>query len=181
VFTARWPACLGRTSGSAFRVSLRTADYKIAVIRAARIASWMLSVKAAEDPRSALLALWPRLQSLAAEPVRDETDYVERIAFQYAAFEVQALVRFSGVKPDAVAACRLLHGGVDRNSLGLSSEGCEPGRLLHGGVDRNQQAIKIVVEAARRLLHGGVDRNVSVSVKSTILSRERYASDPQSP
>ena len=130
-------AC-GRTSGSAFRVSLRTADYKIAVIRAARIASWMLSVKAAEDPRSALLALWPRLQSLAAEPVRDETDYVERSAFQYAAFEVQALVRFSGVKPDAVAH------GWDEHFVALVRENGRAGNkiekdnTLEGRIERRR-------------------------------------------
>ena len=54
LFGARLPACLSPKSGSAFRISLRTADYKTAQLRAARIASWMLSVKVAEDPESAL-------------------------------------------------------------------------------------------------------------------------------
>jgi hypothetical protein len=40
----------------------------------------MLNVKAADDAKSALLALWPRLQSMAAEPVKDETDLVQRQA-----------------------------------------------------------------------------------------------------
>jgi hypothetical protein len=38
----------------------------------------MLNVKAADDPEAALRALWPRLQTLAVEPARDQADYVER-------------------------------------------------------------------------------------------------------
>jgi integrase len=102
LFRARLPACLSPKSGSAFRISLRTADYKTAKLRAARIASWMLSVKVAEDPESALLALWPRLQALAAEPVRGEEDLVDRAAFQGVAFEAQYRVRLGGHKPDQV-------------------------------------------------------------------------------
>lgn len=103
LFRARKPACLARISGSAFRISLRTADYKVAAVRAARIASWMLNVKAADDPKSALLALWPRLQSIAVEPVKDETDLVERQAFQLVAYEAQFFVRELDLKPDDVA------------------------------------------------------------------------------
>src|SRR5260370_37538655 len=76
-------------SGSAFRISLRTADYKTAALRAARIASWMLSVKVAEDPESALLALWPKLQALAGEPVPGEEDLGDRAAFQGGGVEAQ--------------------------------------------------------------------------------------------
>jgi hypothetical protein len=36
-FRARRPACLARISGSAFRISLRTGDYKVPAVRAARI------------------------------------------------------------------------------------------------------------------------------------------------
>ena len=46
------------------------------------------------DPRQAMIELWPRLQALALEPVRNEDDYIERKAFQGIAFEVQALVQF---------------------------------------------------------------------------------------
>jgi hypothetical protein len=98
----------------------------------------MLSVKAAEDPKAALLALWPRLQSLSAEPVRDETDYVERLAFQYAAFEVQALVRFSGIKPDAVAH------GWDQHFVALVRENGRAGNkiekdnTLEGRIERRR-------------------------------------------
>ena len=102
LFRARLPACLSPKSGSAFRISLRTADYKTAKLRAARIASWMLSVKVAEDPESALLALWPRLQELAVEPVCGEEDRVDRAAFQGVAFEAQYRVRLGGRKPDQV-------------------------------------------------------------------------------
>ena len=80
---------LDTVSKSAFRISLRTADQRVAVRRAARIASWMMRVKAAEDPKEALQALWPRLQALAVEPVRDEADFVERRAFQSTGFCAQ--------------------------------------------------------------------------------------------
>jgi hypothetical protein len=70
--------------------------------RAARIGSWMLNVKAADDPEAVLRALWPRLQALAVEPARDEADHVERSAFQLVAFEAQYLVRGLGLKPNAV-------------------------------------------------------------------------------
>lgn len=69
-------------SGSAFRISLRTADYKTAKLRAASIVSWTLSVKVAEDPEAALLALWSRLQALAAEPVRGEEDLQRTMAIE---------------------------------------------------------------------------------------------------
>jgi hypothetical protein len=62
----------------------------------------MLSVKVAEDPESALLALWPRLQALAVEPVHGEEDLVDRAAFQGVAFEAQYRVRLGGSKPDQV-------------------------------------------------------------------------------
>ena len=54
------------------------------------------------DPRQAMVELWPRLQALAVEPVRDEDDYIERTAFQAIAFEVQFLVRHSGAMPDQI-------------------------------------------------------------------------------
>ncbi|MBB1094168.1 hypothetical protein HUU61_23130 [Rhodopseudomonas palustris] len=55
-----------------------------------------------DDPQQALRALWPRLRELAPEPVHDEDDYVERLAFQKVAFEVQFIVRHAGTKPDEV-------------------------------------------------------------------------------
>jgi hypothetical protein len=97
----------------------------------------MLNVKAAEDPEAALLALWP-LQAIAVEPVKDETDYVERLAFQYAAFEVQALVRFSGSKPDAVAP------GWDQHFVALVRENgraghrIEKNNSLEGRIERRR-------------------------------------------
>jgi hypothetical protein len=60
-----------QNSASAFRINLRTADYKVAAATAARIGSWMLNVKAADDPEAALQPLWPKLQALAVEPARD--------------------------------------------------------------------------------------------------------------
>lgn len=61
-----------------------------------------MSVKAAEDPKEALQALWPRLQALAVEPVRDEADFVERSAFQETAFIAQYAVRMLKLKPNEV-------------------------------------------------------------------------------
>src|SRR5258708_1187420 len=102
LFRVRLPTCLVPGSKPAFRMSLRTSDQRVAVRRAARIASWMMNVKAAEDPNEALLALWPRLQTLAVEPVRDEADFVERRALQATAFHAQYAVRLLKLKPNDV-------------------------------------------------------------------------------
>jgi integrase len=104
IFAIRTPACLKSIyrSGS-IRLALGTANYQMASTRAALIASWLLRIRTVDDdPHKALLELWPRLQALSAEPVRNEDDYVERAAFQRIAFEVQFLVRESGAKPDSV-------------------------------------------------------------------------------
>lgn len=61
-----------------------------------------MNVKAAEDPKEALQALWPRLQAMAIEPVRDEADFVERRAFQSTAFCAQYAVRSLNLKPNDV-------------------------------------------------------------------------------
>jgi integrase len=106
IFQIRTPACLSSVyrSGS-IRLALGTANYQMASTRAARIASWMLRIRTMDgDPRQAMVELWPRLQALAQEPVRNEDDYVERSAFQAIAFEVQFLVRHSGAKPDDIIA-----------------------------------------------------------------------------
>lgn len=102
LFRARLPACLVPASKPAFRISLRTADQGVAVRRAARIASWLMNVKAAEDPKEILQALWPRLQALAVEPIRDEADFVERCAFKTMAFHAQLAVRRLNLKPNDV-------------------------------------------------------------------------------
>src|SRR5664280_348821 len=91
VFQIRTPACLSSAyrSGS-IRLALGTANYQMASTRAARIASWILRIRTMDgDPRQAMVELWPRLQALALEPVRDESGYIERKAFQGIAFEVQ--------------------------------------------------------------------------------------------
>jgi hypothetical protein len=106
IFAIPTPACLKSVyrSGS-IRLALGTANYQMASTRAALIASWLLRIRTVDDdPRLALLELWPRLQALATEPVRTEDDYVERSAFQAIAFEVQFLVRQSGAKPDDIVA-----------------------------------------------------------------------------
>jgi integrase len=121
LFRARWPACLAKNSTSAFRISLRTADYKVAAARAAQIGAWMLNVKAADDPKAVLQALWPRLQALAVEPARDEADYVERSAFQLVAFEAQYRVRLSGLKPNSVIP------GWDEHFVALVRENSKAG------------------------------------------------------
>src|SRR6185295_3708287 len=125
-------------STSAFRISLRTADYKVAAVRAARIGSWMLNVKAAEDPEAALIALWPRLQALAVEPARDEADYVERSAFQLMAFEAQYRVRTLGLKPNAVVP------GWDEHFLALVRENSRAANAcvtVEGRLERRRQEL----------------------------------------
>jgi integrase len=88
-----------------------------------------------------LLALWPRLQSLAVEPVKNEDDYVERLAFQYAAFEVQALVRFSGSKPEAIAP------GWDQHFVALVRENGRAGNKIEqsqtvtGRIERRREEL----------------------------------------
>jgi integrase len=155
LFRARLPACLMPGSRSAFRISLRTADYKVAVVRAARIASWMLNVKAAEDPKAALLALWPRLQAVAVEPVRDEADLVERRALQYVAFDAQFLTRHAGLKPNDIAP------GWDEHFVALLRENsraasvCEKAATVEGQLERRRaeyarQARPVVVRPPER-------------------------------
>ena len=51
----------------------------------------MMSVKTAEDPEKALQALWPRLQVLAIELVRDE-----RISYNAAPFRVAFEAQWAG-------------------------------------------------------------------------------------
>lgn len=103
LFRTRFPRCLLLPSRSAsIRIALRTGTYAVAARRAARIASWMLRMTAAESPEDALRGLFPKLQQLAVEPVKDEDDLVERVAFQSAAFTAQYSVRTLGLDPDQV-------------------------------------------------------------------------------
>ncbi len=94
-----------------------------------------------DDPRKALLELWPRLQALAAEPVRNEDDYIERSAFQGIAFEVQYLVRQSGAKPDNVIP------GWDEHFLSLLRENGRAGlrikknNSLEGRIERRREEL----------------------------------------
>jgi integrase len=138
LFRSRLPACLARKSGSAFRISLRTGEYKVAVVRAARIASWMLNVKAAEDPKAVLLALWPRLQAVAVDPVKDEADLVERRALQNVAFDAQFLARHAGLKPNDIAP------GWDEHFVALLRENsraisiCEKAATVEGRIERRR-------------------------------------------
>jgi integrase len=107
----------------------------------------MLNVKAAENPETALLALWPRLQAIAVEPVKDETDYIERIAFQYAAFEVQALVRFAGNKPDTVAP------GWDQHFVALVRENGRAGNKI----EKNQSVAGRIEQRREELFAQGAN------------------------
>jgi hypothetical protein len=80
IFAIRTPACLKSVyrSGS-IRLALGTANYQMASTRAALIASWLLRIRTMDaDPRKAMVELWPRLQALAREPVRNEDDYIEQ-------------------------------------------------------------------------------------------------------
>lgn len=148
LFRARLSACLIPAFKSAFRISLRTADQKVGVRRAARIASWMMSVKATEDPKEALQALWPRLQALAVEPVRDEVDLVELHAFQATAFIAQCAVRRLDLKPNDVVA------GWDEHFLALvrengrASNALEKSQSVAAQLERKR--VKILGEFAAR-------------------------------
>jgi integrase len=103
VFRTRLPPCLGPGSGSAsLRIALHTADYPVAVRRAARVASWVLRMKAAISMEDALRELFPKLRELALEPVRDAEDLSERHAFLTTAFVVQARLRRARIDLDAV-------------------------------------------------------------------------------
>jgi integrase len=143
IFAIRTPACLKSIyrSGS-IRLALGTANYQMASTRAALIASWFLRIRTMDaDPRKAMVELWPRLQALAREPVRNETDYIERRAFQGIAFDVQFLVRHSGAKPDEIVA------GWDEHFVMLIRENSRAGHIIEknnslaGRVERRREEL----------------------------------------
>jgi integrase len=103
VFKSRFPRCFAPAQAPAFRIALRTSDYRVAVRRAARITSWFMNTKSAETPQQALLALWPRLQTLATTPVTSDDDYVERIAFRETACSAMFVIRGLGEEPEDIA------------------------------------------------------------------------------
>ena len=93
------------------------------------------------DPRKAMVELWPRLQALALEPVRNEDDYIERKAFQGIAFDVQFLVRHSGAKPDEIVP------GWDEHFVMLIRENGRAGHIIEknnslaGRVERRREEL----------------------------------------
>ena len=93
------------------------------------------------DPRKAMVELWPRLQALAREPVRNEDDYIERKAFQGIAFDVQFLVRHTGAKPDEIVA------GWDEHFVMLIRENGRAGHIIEknnslaGRVERRREEL----------------------------------------
>lgn len=97
-----------------------------------------MTVKAAEDPKEVLQALWPRLQALAVEPVRDEADFVERSAFQATAFAAQWAVRGLALKPNDVVP------GWDEHFVALvrensrASNALEKSRSVEGQLERKR-------------------------------------------
>jgi hypothetical protein len=143
VFAIRTPACLKSVyrSGS-IRLALGTANYQMASTRAALIASWLLRIKTVDDdPRKALLELWPRLQAFAAEPVRNDDDYVERAAFQRIAFEVQFLVRQSGAKPDSVVPDWEAHFVMLVRENGRAGFQIQKSNSLAGRIERRREEL----------------------------------------
>ena len=113
VFRTRWPIYLyaNRCQSSilyancglnSMRVSLRTAEYAVAVRRAARIASWMLRMKSASSVEEAIRELFPKLREVAVRPVVDQDDLTERSALQAAAFELLFYTHRVGVDADKV-------------------------------------------------------------------------------
>ncbi|MDI4235553.1 hypothetical protein OZ411_22350 [Bradyrhizobium sp. Arg237L] len=97
-----------------------------------------MNVKAAEDPTEALQALWPRLQALAVEPVRDEADFVERRAFQSTAFCAQYAVRLLKLNPNDVIP------GWDEHFVALvrensrASNALEKSKSVEGQLERKR-------------------------------------------
>jgi integrase len=143
VFQIRTPPCLSSAyrSGS-IRLALGTANYQMASTRAARIASWILRIRTMDgDPRQAMLELWPRLQALALEPVRDESDYIERKAFQGIAFEVQFLVRHSGAKPNEIVPGWDAHFVLLIRENGRAGIKIEKNNSLEGRIERRREEL----------------------------------------
>jgi hypothetical protein len=104
VFRTRLQCCLMQESRSAsFRIALRTADYEVAVRRAAKIGSWILRMKSAACIEEAIRDLFPKLQELSAQPVKDQDDFVERSALQGAAWEILFHTHHVGVDPEKIA------------------------------------------------------------------------------
>lgn len=93
------------------------------------------------DPRQALLELWPRLQELAREPVRNEDDYVERSAFQAVAFKAQFLVRSAGLKPDAVAPGWDEHFVMLIRENGRAGNQLKKSNSLEGRIERRREQL----------------------------------------
>jgi hypothetical protein len=81
---------------------LRTADYAVAVRRAARIASWMLRMKSASNVEDGLRELFPKIREAAVRPVIDQDDLTERSALQAAAFELLFFTHRVGVDAEKV-------------------------------------------------------------------------------
>jgi integrase len=155
IFAIRTPACLKSVyrSGS-IRLALGTANYQMASTRAALIASWFLRIRTMDaDPRKAMVELWPRLQALAREPVRNEDDYIERRAFQGIAFDVQFLVRHSGAKPDEIVA------GWDEHFVMLIRENGRAGHII----EKNNSLAGRVERRREELFAQGADLVVSPS------------------
>jgi hypothetical protein len=172
VFQIRTPACLSSAyrSGS-IRLALGTANYQMASTRAARIASWILRIRTMDgDPRQAMVELWPRLQALALEPVRDESDYIERKAFQGIAFEVQFLVRHSGVKPDEIVPGWDAHFVLLIRENGRAGIKIEKNNSLEGRIERRReelfaQGAELVVPPA-----GAVSKSPAPAFESPVSS-----------
>lgn len=97
-----------------------------------------MSVKAAEDPKKILRQLWPRLQALAIEPVRDEVDLVERYAFKTAAFLAQLAVRRLNLKPNDVVAGWDEHFVALVRENGRASHALEKAKSVEGQLERKR-------------------------------------------
>jgi hypothetical protein len=98
----------------------------------------MMSVKAAEDPKEALQALWSRLKTLAVEPVRDEADFVERRAFQDTAFLAQWAVRRLSLKPNDVVPGWDEHFVALVRENGRASKALEKSTSVEGQLERKR-------------------------------------------
>lgn len=77
---------------------------RLRCVGAAKIASWMLRMKSAATLEEALGELSPKIQELAAQPVRDEDDLIERRALDQQARLIMFRMYGAGIDPAKVLA-----------------------------------------------------------------------------
>jgi len=79
---------------------LRTADYAVAVRRAAKIASWVLRMKSAVTLEEAFAELFSKVNEFADKPVGTDDELVERTALNAEFWGIVLRLRHNGVDPN---------------------------------------------------------------------------------